>query len=192
MTLCARRNSRARVTIAVRRGQWCSHGASELPCSEQPWQPGVDAVKVILGVGGGVAGGAAEGRRGGEGTLGVLGRGEVVAVVGDDELEAELVGRGGGQRGAPPQLAHLTAERREIGLRPLARARGRRSAFDTPPPTRSSVSSSPAQSSGQSGSMQIHRQPSASAWLRLGSMGVPQMLQVKAKGSGMGTSPERG
>ena len=34
---------------------------------------------------------------------------------------------GGGQGGAPPQLAHLTAERREIGLRPLARARQRRS-----------------------------------------------------------------
>jgi hypothetical protein len=48
-------------------------------------------------------------------------------VVGDDELEAELAGRGGGQRGAPPQLTHLAAERGEIGLRPLARARRRRS-----------------------------------------------------------------
>jgi len=59
--------------------------------------------------------------------LGVLGFGEVVAEVGDDELEAELVGRRSGQGGAPPQPAHLTAERREIGLRPLARARQRRS-----------------------------------------------------------------
>ena len=42
------------------------------------------------------------GRRGGERALGVLGRGEVVAVVGDDELEAQLIGRGGGQGGAPP------------------------------------------------------------------------------------------
>jgi len=63
-----------------------------------------------------MAGGGAEGRRGGEGALGVLGRGGVVAVVGDDEVDAEPVGRGGGQGGAPPQLAHLTAERREIGL----------------------------------------------------------------------------
>ncbi|MEI6449735.1 MAG: hypothetical protein WCP98_07260 [Actinomycetes bacterium] len=61
-----------------------------------------------------------EGRHGGEGALGVLGRGEVVARVGDDEFEAQLSGRGGGQGGAPPQLAHLTEERREIGLRPLA------------------------------------------------------------------------
>src|SRR5450759_1586374 len=52
---------------------------------------------------------------------------ELVAVVGDDELEAELTCRGGGQRRAPPQLAHLAAEGREIGLRPLARARRRRS-----------------------------------------------------------------
>jgi len=48
-----------------------------------------------------VAGGAEKGRGGGEGTLGVLGRDELVAVAGDDELEAELAGRGG-QRGAPP------------------------------------------------------------------------------------------
>ena len=51
----------------------------------------------------------------------------IVALVGDEELKAELVGRGGGQGRAPPQLAHLTAERGEIGLRPLARARERRS-----------------------------------------------------------------
>jgi hypothetical protein len=166
-----------------------------------------------------VADGAAERRRGGEEALGALGLVELVAVVGDDELEAELSSRGGGQRGAPPQLARLTAERREIGLRPLARARKRRaaapppssprsssmvssqysmsrarraaSAFGTPPSTRSSVSSSPAHSSGQSGLMQIHRQPSASAWLRLGSIGSPQESQVRAKGSGMGTSLER-
>ena len=80
----------------------------------------------MLGVGGGVADDGAEGGRGGEGALGVLGRGEVVAVVGDEELEAELVCRGG-QGGAPPHLTHLTTERREIGLRPLARARQRRS-----------------------------------------------------------------
>ena len=74
----------------------------------------------------------------------------------------------------------------------MSRTRRAASACGTPPSTKSSVSSSPAHSSGQSGSMQIHRQPSASAWLRLGSMGVPQMLQVRAKGSGMGTSLGRG
>ena len=66
----------------------------------EPRQLGVDAGEALLGVGGGVAGRAAEGRRDGEGALGVLGLGEVVARVGDDELEAKLVGRGGGQRGA--------------------------------------------------------------------------------------------
>ena len=102
---------------------------SELTRRKQPRQLGVDAGEALLGVGGGVAGGAAESRRGGEEALGVLGLGDVVAVVGDDELEAQLAGCGGGQGGAPPQLAHLTAERREseIGLRPLARARKRRS-----------------------------------------------------------------
>jgi len=63
---------------------------------------------------------------------------------------------------------------------------------DTPPPARSSVSSSPAQSFGQSGFMQIHRQTSVSAWLRLGSIGSPPESQVRAKDSGMGTSLARG
>ena len=52
----------------------------ELARGEQPRQLGVDAGEALLGVGGGVAGGAAEGRRGGESTLSVLGRGEAVAV----------------------------------------------------------------------------------------------------------------
>src|SRR5450830_665236 len=122
-TVCDSRRSRARVTITTRSGRWTR---SQLARGEQPRQLGVDAGEVLLGVGGGVAGGAAKRRRGGEETLGVLGRGELVAVVGDDELEAELAGCGGGQRRAPPQLAHLTTEGREIGLRPLARARRRR------------------------------------------------------------------
>jgi len=204
-------------------------GLLQLARGEQPRQLGVDAGEALLGVGGGVAGGgvaggAAERRGGGEEALGVLGLGELVAVVGDDELETELTGRGGGQRGAPPQLAHLAAERREIGLRPLARGRRRRSgcvaalpallsaqlldgvfvevdephetaggaAAPPPPSTRSSLSSFAAHSSGQSGLMQIHRQPSASAWLRLGSSGSPQESQMRAKSSGMGTSLGRG
>src|SRR5665647_3161681 len=107
-TVCDSRRSRAGVTITTRSGRWTR---SQLARREQPRQPGVDAEE-CLGIGGGVAGGTAEGRRGGEEAPGVLGLGEVVAVVGDDELEAELSGRGGGQRGAPPQLAHLAAERR--------------------------------------------------------------------------------
>ena len=75
---------------------------SQIARGKQPRQRWVDAGEALLGVGGGVTGGATEGRRGGEGALGVLGLGEVVAVVGDDELEAELVGRGGGRGGAPP------------------------------------------------------------------------------------------
>src|SRR5450759_5870193 len=106
-TLCVRRRSRARGTIAVRSGQWRSLGASDLTRREQPRQLRVDAGEALLGVGGGVAGGAAEGRRGGEEALGVLGHGELVAVEGNDELKAELIGRGGSQRGAPPQLSHL-------------------------------------------------------------------------------------
>jgi len=86
------------------------HRNLRLARGEQPRQPGLDAGEALLGVGGGVAGGGAEGSRGGEGTLGVLGFGKVIAVVGDEELEAELIGRGGGQRSAPPQLAHLTAK----------------------------------------------------------------------------------
>jgi hypothetical protein len=38
---------------------------SELARGEQPRQLGVDAGEALLGVGGGMAGGAAEGRRGG-------------------------------------------------------------------------------------------------------------------------------
>ena len=52
----------------------------QLGSGEQPRQLGVDADEALLGVGGGVAGGAAERRRGGEEALGVLGLGEVVAV----------------------------------------------------------------------------------------------------------------
>ena len=74
----------------------------QLGSGEQPRQLGVDAGEALLGVGGGVAGGAAERRRGGEEALGVLGLGELVAVVRDDELEAQLIGRGGGQRGDSP------------------------------------------------------------------------------------------
>ena len=44
-------------------------------------EPGVDAGEALLGFKGGVASGSAERRRGGEGTLGVLGRSEVVARV---------------------------------------------------------------------------------------------------------------
>ena len=51
MALCARRNSRARVTIAVRSGQWRSAGVSELVRRQQPRQPGVDAGEALLGVG---------------------------------------------------------------------------------------------------------------------------------------------
>ena len=72
---------------------------------EQPRQFRVDAGEALLGVGGSVTGGAAERRRGGEDALGVLGLGELVAVVGDDELEAQLIGRGGGQRGDSPGRA---------------------------------------------------------------------------------------
>ena len=104
-TVCDSRRSRAGVTITTRSGRWTR---SQLARREQPRQPGVDAAEALLGIGGGVAGGTAEGRRGGEEAPGVLGLGEVVAVVGDDELEAELTCRGGGQRGAPPQLAHLS------------------------------------------------------------------------------------
>ena len=64
---------------------------SELARGEQPRQLGVDAGEALLGVGSGVAGGAAEGRRGGEEALGVLGFGELVAVVGGEELRAEPV-----------------------------------------------------------------------------------------------------
>jgi len=55
---------------------------------EQPRQLGVDAGEAVRGVGGGVAGDAAERRRGCEEALGVLCLGEVVAVAGDDKLEA--------------------------------------------------------------------------------------------------------
>jgi len=55
-------------------------GLLQLARGEQPRQLGVDAGEALLGVGGGVAGGAAERRRGGEEALGVLGLGEVVAV----------------------------------------------------------------------------------------------------------------
>jgi hypothetical protein len=48
-------------------------------------------------VGGGVTSGAAEGRRGGEGALGILGRGKVVAVAGDGERVAQ--GRCRGETG---------------------------------------------------------------------------------------------
>ena len=67
-------------------------GRLRLAHAEQPRQLWVNAGEPLLGAGGGVAGGGAEGRRRGEGALGVLGRGELVAVVGDEELEAELVG----------------------------------------------------------------------------------------------------
>src|SRR5450830_1437914 len=92
-------------------GQTC-RGCEErlqLARSEQPRQLGVDAGEALIGVGGGVAGGAAERRGGGEEALGVLDLGELVAVVGDDELETQLTGRGGGQRGAPSQFAYLAA-----------------------------------------------------------------------------------
>jgi len=115
------RSTRSRSTIgATFLSPALSHTAQPWSAEGKPRLPGVDAGEALPGVCGGVAGGAAEGRRGREGALGVLGLGEVVAVVGDDELEAELAGCGGGQGGAPPQLADLTAERREIGLRPLA------------------------------------------------------------------------
>ena len=52
----------------------------ELARGEQSRQLGVDAGEALPCVGGGVAGGAAERRRGGEEALGVLGLGEVVAV----------------------------------------------------------------------------------------------------------------
>jgi len=65
----------ANVNRGSERPPWSER--SELARGEQPRQLGVDA--------GGVAGGGAEGRRGGEGTLGVLGLGEVVAVQGDGE-----------------------------------------------------------------------------------------------------------
>ena len=84
------------------RVSWSAVHRSQLARGEQPGQLRVDAGEALLRVGSGVAGGAAEGRRRGEEALGVLGRGEVVAVVGDDELEAQLIGRGGGQGGAPP------------------------------------------------------------------------------------------
>src|SRR5450830_768157 len=102
-------------------GQTC-RGCEErlqLARGEQPGQFRIDAGEAVLVVGGGVAGGAAERRGGGvaggaaerrgggEAALGVLGLIEPVAVVGDDELDAELVGRGGGQRGAPSQFAYL-------------------------------------------------------------------------------------
>jgi hypothetical protein len=81
MALCAQRASSARVTIRLRGGRWCTVCESELPGGEQPRQLGIDAGEAMLGVGDGVAGGGAQGRRGGEGALGVLGRGEVVAVL---------------------------------------------------------------------------------------------------------------
>ena len=68
------------MTIGTRSGQWRRVGESELVRSEQPRQLGIDTGDALLGVGGGVAGGAAEGRRGGEEALRVLGVGEVVAV----------------------------------------------------------------------------------------------------------------
>lgn len=51
MTLCARRTSRTRETIAVRSGQWCRVGESKLLGGQQPQQPGVDAGEALLGVG---------------------------------------------------------------------------------------------------------------------------------------------
>jgi len=103
-----------------RRVFWSAENRSQIARGEQPQQLGVDAGGPLLGVGSGAAQDGAEGADSGERRLGLLGLGEVDAVVGDDELNAEPVGCGGGQGGAPPQPAHLTAKRREIGLRPLA------------------------------------------------------------------------
>ena len=103
-----------------RRVFWSAENRSQIARGEQPQQLGVDAGEPALGIGGGAAQDGAEGADSGERLLGLLGLGEVVAVVGDDELDAEPVGCGGGQGGAPPQPAYLTAERREIGLCPFA------------------------------------------------------------------------
>ena len=51
--------------LGPRDAAWSAEGERR-----QPW---IDAGEALLGVGVGVAGGGAEGRRGGEGTLGVLG-----------------------------------------------------------------------------------------------------------------------
>src|SRR5665647_2974652 len=77
---------------------WGCEERLQLARGEQPGQFRIDAGEALLRVYGGVAGGAAEGGRGGEEALGVLGLVVVVAVVGDDERETQLIGRGGGQR----------------------------------------------------------------------------------------------
>jgi hypothetical protein len=53
----------------------------QLARREQPRQIGVDAGEALLGFGGGVAGGVAEGRRGDEEALDALGPGKAVAVM---------------------------------------------------------------------------------------------------------------
>ena len=66
--------------LGPRDAAWSAEGERR-----QPW---IDAVEALPGVGGGVAAGAAESRRGGEGTLGVLGLAEVVPLANEQGLRA--------------------------------------------------------------------------------------------------------
>ena len=72
-----------------------------------------------------LGGGRAESDDGGERLLGLLGLGEVVAVVRDGERVVQVGGEGACAFGEAPQLEQERVEAREIGLRPLARPRGR-------------------------------------------------------------------
>ena len=98
---------------------------SQIARGEQPRQRRVHGADPVLGVAGGAAEDGAEGADGGERLPCVLRLGEVVAVVRDDELVAEVGGEGACPFGEAPQLEQVRVEAREIGVRPLARPRGR-------------------------------------------------------------------
>ncbi len=102
-----------------------SFGPSEPARGQQPGQFWFDAGESLLRVGSGSAENDAEGADGGERLPGVLRLGEVIAVVRDDERVAQVTGKGACAFGEAPQLEHERAETRELGLRPLARPRGR-------------------------------------------------------------------
>ena len=156
ITLCARRSPRARVTIALRSGQWRRVGESELRGGEQPRQLGVDAGEALLGVGGDVTGGAAEGRRGGEGALGTLGLSEARC----SGRRRRARGRAGRLRRRP---AWSAAAARVRALLPIPGSRGQ-----------------------QLRAVRVDAAPQAAVRVRLaqvGGRGSPRESQVRVKGS---------